>query len=426
MRRRESPHFPVQGAFGDCGRGDERNERQIVEDSGHGRQVLPERWVRKSTYASLDMAVCSARVTFVKKRAILVLENGRKFFGTSFGADAECLGEVCFNTSMTGYQEILTDPSYKKQIVCLTYPMIGNYGVARDAEQSARIQASGLIVKEYVSLPSNYASEGSLHEYMRAQNIPGIQGIDTRALVILLRTEGAMRGGIFVDQPDSPALLEKVRSIPSMNGLDLAKEVTTNARYDFGTHAPGKFSIAVLDFGVKTGILRLLDQNGFNVTVFPATVDFSELKDFDCYFLSNGPGDPEPVAYGVKSARQMIESNKPVFGICLGHQILGLATGRKTYKLKFGHRGGNQPVQNKANNRVEITAQNHGFAVEEDKSGGTALALSHINLNDRTVEGFSDEKRILSVQYHPEACPGPHDAEYLFREFYNMVKQAKG
>lgn len=362
----------------------------------------------------------------MKKRAILVLENGKRFQGASFGADSECLGEVCFNTSMTGYQEIITDPSYKKQIVCLTYPMIGNYGVEKDAEQSARIQASGLIVKEYVRMPSNHASQGSLHEYMRAQNIPGIQGIDTRALVLMLRNEGAMRGGIFIDQPDSPELLEKVRSIPVMNGLDLAREVTTTQKYEFGSHSPEKFKIAVLDFGVKTGILKLLDQNGFNVTVFPAQTQFRDMTDFDCYFLSNGPGDPEPVEYGVAAARDIISSGKPVFGICLGHQILGLATGRTTYKLKFGHRGGNQPVQNNGTGKVEITAQNHGFAVEENKGAANTLALSHVNLNDKTVEGFTDRGRhILSVQYHPEACPGPHDAEYLFREFHQMVQEQK-
>lgn len=362
----------------------------------------------------------------MKKRAILVLENGKRFYGASFGADTECLGEVCFNTSMTGYQEILTDPSYRKQIVCLTYPMIGNYGVQKAAEQSTRIQASGLIVKEYVRIPSNFASEGSLREYMRAENIPGIQGIDTRALVLMLRNEGAMRGGIFIDQPDSPALLEKVRSIPSMSGLDLAREVTTKAKYAYGSHKPEKYSIAVLDFGVKTGILQLLDANGFNVTVFPAQTPFREIASFDCFFLSNGPGDPEPVDYGVAAARDIIASGKPVFGICLGHQILGLATGSKTYKLKFGHRGGNQPVQNKSSGRVEITAQNHGFAVEESQAKST-LALSHVNLNDQTVEGFTDIGRhILSVQYHPEACPGPHDAEYLFREFHQMVKEQKG
>lgn len=327
---------------------------------------------------------------------------------------------------MTGYQEILTDPSYKKQIVCLTYPMIGNYGVEKEAEQSFRIQASGLIVKEYVRVPSNFGSQGSLHEYMRAQDVPGIQGIDTRALVLMLRNEGAMRGGIFIDQPDSPELLEKVRSIPVMNGLDLAREVTTAHKYDFGSHSPEKFKIAVLDFGVKTGILKLLDQNGFNVTVFPAQTPFADMAGFDCYFLSNGPGDPEPVEYGIAAARDIISSGKPVFGICLGHQILGLATGRKTYKLKFGHRGGNQPVQNNGTRRVEITAQNHGFAVEENKSQANTLALSHVNLNDKTVEGFTDRGRhILSVQYHPEACPGPHDAEYLFREFYQMVAEQK-
>lgn len=360
----------------------------------------------------------------MRKRAILVLENGSTFRGFSFGAESEALGEVCFNTSLTGYQEILTDPSYKKQIVTLTYPMIGNYGVEPLAEQSARIQTSGLIVKEYVRIPSNFASKSSLSDYMKEQNIPGLEGIDTRRLVLMLRNEGAMRGGIFPDQTDTSSLVAKVKSIPEMTGLDLAREVTTAKSYKFGDHKSGKLSIAVLDFGVKTGILRLLDQNGFNVTVFPASTRYAELKDqnFDCYFLSNGPGDPEPLDYAIDTARKIIEDGKPVFGICLGHQVLGLASGRKTYKLKFGHRGGNQPVKNLESGRVEITAQNHGFAVEEDK-GTSPLALSRVNLNDQTVEGFGDPARkILSIQYHPEACPGPHDAEYLFAKFYEMVK----
>ncbi len=375
---------------------------------------------------SVDRAVFAPKLTFVRKRSVLVLENGASFRGFSFGAETESLGEVCFNTSLTGYQEILTDPSYKKQIVTLTYPMIGNYGVESAAEQSARIQASGLIVKEYVRIPSNFASKGNLSDYMKEQGIPGLEGIDTRRLVLMLRNEGAMRGGIFPAAEFSNDLLARVKSIPVMNGLDLAREVTTPKPYTFGNHAPGKLSIAVLDFGVKTGILRLLDENGFNVTVFPAQTRYAEMKqqNFDCYFLSNGPGDPEPLDYAIETARQIIADGKPVFGICLGHQVLGLASGRRTYKLKFGHRGGNQPVKNLENGRVEITAQNHGFAVEEEK-GTPGLALSRVNLNDQTVEGFGDSaRRILSVQYHPEACPGPHDAEYLFSKFREMVQKA--
>ncbi|MBL8022347.1 MAG: glutamine-hydrolyzing carbamoyl-phosphate synthase small subunit [Leptospirales bacterium] len=362
----------------------------------------------------------------MKKKAILVLENGQRYHGFSFGAEVESMGEVCFNTSMTGYQEILTDPSYKKQIVTLTYPMIGNYGIDPDVAQSSGIKASGLIVKEYVQIPSNFTSKQTLSSYLKENNVPGLQGIDTRKLVLTLRNEGAMRGGIFVDQADSQELLNRVKSIPSMAGLDLAREVSTSKAYKFGTHKNDKFSIGVLDYGVKTGILRLLDQHGFNVTVYPAQTSYAELKTAGhvCYFLSNGPGDPEPLGYAIETAKAIIADGKPIFGICLGHQVLGLAGGRKTYKLKFGHRGGNQPVKNLENGRVEITAQNHGFAVEEDKAS-QGLALSRVNLNDQTVEGFADAARnILSVQYHPEACPGPHDAEYLFREFHEMVKAA--
>lgn len=354
--------------------------------------------------------------------ANLVLENGTVFRGRSFGYEGDSCGETCFNTSMAGYQEILTDPSYRRQIVTMTYPMIGNYGVNRQEMESDRIQAAGFVVKEYVPVPSNFRSEQSLGDFLREFKTPAIQGVDTRRLTLMLRREGAMRGGIFVGREYDESMLATVRSIPVMNGLDLAREVTTPRPYSYGESAGKKYRVAVLDFGVKTNILRLLDKSGFAVTVMPAQTDYAALKaqGFDCYFLSNGPGDPEPLDYAINTARGVIADGKPVFGICLGHQVIGLATGRKTFKLKFGHRGGNQPVKNRINGRVEITAQNHGFAVADDENA--AVRVTHVNLNDQTIEGFRDSERpIMCVQYHPEAAPGPHDAAYLFDEFYAMV-----
>ncbi len=354
--------------------------------------------------------------------AVLVLENGTVFSGTSFGHEGDSLGEVCFNTSMSGYQEILTDPSYRRQIVTMTYPMIGNYGVNEEENESSGIQAAGFVVREYVPNPSNFVSQKSLGQFLAEAQVPGIQGIDTRKLVLILRNEGSQRGGIFVGRSYDPGMLEQVKAQPSMQGLDLASEVTTKSAYQFGDGAGKKYKVAVLDFGVKTNILRLLNSNGFDVRVFPARTKFEELKagGFDCYFLSNGPGDPEPLDYAVETAQALMAEGKPMFGICLGHQIIGLASGRSSYKLKFGHRGGNQPVKNFKTGRVEITSQNHGFAVAGERSG--KVDVTHINLNDETIEGFRDGDRpVMCVQYHPEAAPGPHDAAYLFKDFYEMV-----
>ncbi|MCB1176190.1 MAG: glutamine-hydrolyzing carbamoyl-phosphate synthase small subunit, partial [Leptospiraceae bacterium] len=328
-----------------------------------------------------------------------------------------------FNTSLAGYQEILTDPSYCRQIVTLTYPMIGNYGITEEDMESDKIQVSGLIVKEYVSIPSNYRSQQSLSEFLIKHKIPGIQGIDTRKLTRFIRNQGAPNGGIFFGDKYDPQFLEKVKEFPGLKGMGLAEVVTTKERYDFGNHSGKKYKVAVYDFGVKTNILRKLDEAGFAVTVFPAKHPAEEIikEGFDSYFLSNGPGDPEPLDYAIDSAKKLIQQKKPIFGICLGHQILGLAQGRKTTKLKFGHRGGNQPVINLKTKKVEITSQNHGFVVVEDTSG--EVETTHLNLNDETNEGFlNKELPIMSVQYHPESNPGPNDSEYLFNDFYNLVE----
>lgn len=356
--------------------------------------------------------------------ALLVLENGSVYRGYSFGFEKDGMGEVCFNTSMTGYQEILTDPSYKSQIVTLTYPMIGNYGIQSDYNQSSGIQAAGLVVKEYVDRPSNFVSEISLGEFLIQNKIPAIQRIDTRKLVLEIRREGAMRGGIFVGRDYKPSMLEEIRAQPSMAGLDLATSVTTDHIYAFGSHHGKKYRVAVFDFGVKRNILRHLDESGFAVDVLPAktTVDEVKKRNYDCYFLSNGPGDPDALDYAIDTIRYLMVENKPIFGICLGHQLIGLASGRKTYKLKFGHRGGNQPVKVYSTGRVEITAQNHGFSVEEE--GASSVRVSHLNLNDRTIEGFEDPSHnIISVQHHPEAAPGPNDSVHMFRDFYDLVER---
>jgi len=355
-------------------------------------------------------------------KSFLVLQNGTVFEGKAFGKNHAKIGEVVFNTAMAGYQEILTDPSYRGQIVTLTYPMVGNYGINANDMESSQVQAFGLVAREYVSLPSNYQSTETLHQFLERHGVPGIEGIDTRKLTRILRNSGAMNGGIFPSGAYSPEFLERVKAHPSMIGLDLAKEVTTDKAYVFGNHSLTKRNVAVYDFGVKTNILRLLDSHGFNVHVFPATTQAEDLmrQGFDAYFFSNGPGDPEPCTYAIENAKVLLQARKPIFGICLGHQILGLALGKKTTKLKFGHRGGNHPVRNLETNKVEITSQNHGFHVLED--GKTGTPTTRLNLFDNTVAGLkSDSLPILTVQYHPEACPGPNDSQYHFGLFYDMV-----
>ncbi|EQA38575.1 carbamoyl-phosphate synthase, small subunit [Leptospira inadai serovar Lyme str. 10] len=359
-------------------------------------------------------------------KAFLVLENGDVYEGESFGYETQSVGEIVFNTSLAGYQEILTDPSYADQIITLTYPMIGNYGISPEYMESSKIQASGMIVKEYVDRPSNFKSEKTLSQFLKEYKIPGIQGIDTRKLTRFIRTNGAPNGGIFVAEEYSNSFLEKVKRFPGIANSDLAKIVSTNHKYEFGTIEGKKYKLAVYDYGVKTNILRLLDAAGFAVTVYPAETSADEImKDgVDAFFLSNGPGDPAACTYAIESTRAILEKGYPLFGICLGHQIIGLAMGKKTEKMKFGHRGGNQPVKNMATGRVEITSQNHGFAVVAKSS--EKEPVSFVNLNDETVEGIlKSGYPLLSVQYHPESAPGPNDSRYLFKKFYDLVDSTK-
>ena len=355
------------------------------------------------------------------KSAKLILENGTIFSGISFGAEGETIGEVCFNTGMTGYQEILTDPSYCGQLITMTYPHIGNYGVNEEDVESNKIHAAGFIVREENVVPSNFRSTQSLGEYLRAQKIVGIQKIDTRMLTRILRDEGAMNGIISTVDLDDDSLLQKVKMTPSMDGLDLARVVTCDKSYKW---SKGKHKIAAIDFGIKHNILRLLESHGCEVTVFPATTTAADILKIkpDGIFLSNGPGDPAAVTYGIKTVKELL-GKKTIFGICLGHQILALALGAKTYKLKFGHRGCNHPVKNVETGVVEITSQNHGFAVDAN-SLSENMEVTHLSLNDQTIEGLKcTNVQAFSVQYHPESSPGPHDSRYLFQNFIDMMTE---
>jgi len=357
--------------------------------------------------------------------ARLILEDGTTYDGESFGSTANAIGEVVFNTSLTGYQEIATDPSYRFQIVTMTYPHIGNYGIEREVAQSDEPQVAGFVVRDAIETPSNALSQMSLADYFEQNQIAAIQGIDTRALTRKIRNEGAMRGMITTDASRNAGdIVAEVRRAPSMSGLDLVQRVTALRAYPFDEHPEHvKKRIAVYDFGCKRDILRHLTQVGCEVTVYPATTHADEILATrpDGVLLSNGPGDPEPVTYAQENIRALI-GKVPIFGICLGHQLLGLALGGKTYKLKFGHRGGNHPVKDLRSGRVEITAQNHGFSVDPDSLSDSDVELTHINLNDQTLEGFRHRREpILAVQYHPEAAPGPHDSFYLFEEFMSLI-----
>ncbi len=376
------------------------------------------------------------------RKALLALADGTVHPGWSFGARGTTVGEVVFNTSMTGYQEVLSDPSYKGQIVAMTYPEIGNYGVNDEDYESGRVHVEGFIVKEAWETPSNWRATRSLHEFLEDQGIVGIQGVDTRAVTRRLREHGAMAGAISTEVLDPDELVERARRAPPIEGRDLVKEVTCTEpfRWEQGDwelgkgyrrpRSPGRFRVVAYDFGVKYNILRLLTQVGCEVTVVPAGTPADEVLAMapDGVFLSNGPGDPQGVPYAVASVRQLL-GRVPVFGICLGNQILGLAYGGDTVKLKFGHHGANQPVKDLATGRVEITSQNHNFVVDmsslERSEYADALEVTHVNLNDNTVEGIRHrEHPVFSVQYHPEASPGPHDAAYLFRRFVEMMERA--
>ena len=360
-------------------------------------------------------------------KAFLCLEDNFLLEGESIGAKGEAFGEVVFNTSITGYQEILTDPSYKGQIVTMTYPHIGNYGVNPEDVESHKPFVEGFVVKELSRMTSNYRAEAGLEEYLVQYGIVGIQGVDTRALTKHLRTHGAKKGIISTETNDPKKLLEKVRASPGLVGRDLVKEVTCEKSYvwEEGVAAPERYHVVAIDYGIKQNILRQLSKAGCRVTVLPAMATAKDVLSYkpDGLFLSNGPGDPEAVTYAIETVQNLL-GKVPIFGICLGHQILGLALGGKTFKLKFGHHGGNHPVLRVEDQKVEITCQNHGFCVDLDSIPGKEVELTHVNLNDRTVEGMRHKKiPVFSVQYHPEASPGPHDSRYLFQDFLRLMEK---
>ena len=373
------------------------------------------------------------------REAVLALADGRVFRGRAFGAIGQATAEIVFNTAMTGYQEVLTDPSYKGQMVCMTYPEIGNVGVNPDDEESGRVYVEGFIVREYVAQPSNWRAAMTLGDYLERAGVVGIEGIDTRALVRHIRTAGAQQAVLSSINGNAAELVAQAKAAPGLEGCDLVKAVTTASPYDWevaawelggGYRKPSAQQlrdaplVVAIDYGIKRNILRLLIATGFRVKVMPATASAAEVLALnpDGIFLSNGPADPAAVPYAAATVRALL-GRKPIFGICLGHQILGLALGGRTFKLRFGHHGANHPVMDLRTRRVEITSQNHGFAVDADSLAGRA-ELSHLNLNDRTVEGLRGVGLpFFSVQYHPEASPGPHDSSYLFDRFHRLVSE---
>ena len=359
-----------------------------------------------------------------QNKGVVVLEDGTYFYGYSFGAEGERFGEVVFNTSMTGYQEILTDPSYKEQIVTMTYPLIGNYGVNSQDVESSKVQVEGFLVRERSRIVSNYRAEESLDSYLKKYNIVALEGIDTRALTRHIRLQGAMRGVISTVDLDIKRLKKKLSEYPGLVGRDIVRDVAPKEPYVWKEEGKSyRKKVVAIDCGIKFNILRLLNKVGCEVVVVPPWSTKEDVLSYnpDGVFISNGPGDPAPLTYVIELVANLL-GEIPIFGICLGHQILALALGGKTYKLKFGHRGANQPVKNLTTGRVEITSQNHGFAVDTDSLKGKGVSVTHINLNDNTLEGMYHKKyRAFSVQYHPEASPGPHDAEYLFELFVKLM-----
>jgi carbamoyl-phosphate synthase small subunit len=384
-------------------------------------------------------------------KAVLLLEDGTFFQGAAFGARGQMCGEVVFNTSMTGYQEIMTDPSYHEQIITMTYPLIGNVGANPQDWESKKVYACGFIVKENCDYPSNWRSKASLEQYLKKNNVVGLEGIDTRALVKHIRTKGAMKGIISSTELEVKKLQKKLQEYPGLVGRDIVKDVTCKSPYHWDQKVDGrwmmddgrrpsslvsrpssiegtnskKYKVVAYDYGAKQNILRLLRSHGCDVYVVPAqTPAYNVLAQKpDGIFLSNGPGDPAAVTYAIDNVRHLL-GKVPMFGICLGHQLMALALGAKTYKLKFGHRGANHPVKNLRTKRIEITCQNHGFCVDMETLKGKDIELTHINLNDNTVEGFRCHKlNAFCVQYHPEASPGPHDSRYLFADFIALMEQ---
>jgi carbamoyl-phosphate synthase small subunit len=391
--------------------------------------VIPERNVDKLT----------------RQVAKLAMEDGTVFTGQNLGATGTVEGEVCFNTSMTGYQEILTDPSYRGQIVTMTYPLIGNYGTGPEDTESGRIQASGFVIREPAQQHSNFRANKSLEQYLQDSGVVGISHIDTRALTRKIRLDGAMKGVISTEILDDHELVAMAKKCKGLVGLDLVREVTCSKSSTWSQGFESKFSahggdaarklpeeskprIVAIDCGMKQNIPRNLVERGFHVTIVPARTTIDQIMAFEPQgiFVSNGPGDPEPITYTIETIKGLIAQELPVFGICLGLQLIGQALGGTTYKLKFGHRGGNQPVKNLDTGKVEITSQNHGFAVDIASLNESDVRVTHINLNDQTLEGIAHKKLpVFAVQYHPEASPGPHDASYLFDAFYAMVQNQK-